>query len=133
MTPSLPADVRQAVAERAGYACEYCGIPEVLTYFGCQIDHIIAQKHGGGSEIENLCYACVFCDRAKGSDIGSIDPTTLRFVRFFNPRVDRWADHFRKTGARIEPVSDIGAVTARILKFNASDRLLERWAAMSGE
>ena len=47
MSLAVPADVRRLVADRAARACEYCRIPESLTYFGCQIDHIVSIKHGG--------------------------------------------------------------------------------------
>jgi hypothetical protein len=53
-------------------------------------------------------------------------PRTGRFVRFFNPRIDRWAEHFTLDGMTVVAISDIGEVTARILDFNNSDRLLER-------
>ena len=53
-------------------------------------------------------------------------PRTGRFVRFFNPRTDRWAEHFTLDGVTIVALSDIGEGTARILDFNNSDRLLER-------
>jgi len=120
--------MRRLVAERAGYSCEYCGIAESLTYFGCQIDHIVAAKHGGDTTANNLCYACVFCNRFKGSDLGSVDPDSGVLVRFFNPRSDRWDEHFERVGARIQAKSAIGAATARILRFNDPDRLLERRA-----
>jgi Restriction endonuclease len=90
MSPSVAAALRRLVAERAGYMCEYCGIPESLTFFGCQIDHIVAAKHGGDTTANNLCYACVFCNRFKGSDLGSVDPDSGALVRFFNPRSDCW-------------------------------------------
>jgi hypothetical protein len=51
---------------------------------------------------------------------------TGTYVRFFNPRVDRWAEHLTLDGVTIVALSDIGEVTARILDFNNSDRLLER-------
>lgn len=128
MSPAVPADVRRLVADRAARACEYCGIPESLTYFGCQIDHIVSVKHGGKTTPDNLCYACVFCNRFKGADIGSVDSDSGVFVRFFNPRRDRWNEHFEQVGARIEPRSAIGEATARILRFNDTDRILERRA-----
>ena len=65
------------------------------------------------------------CNRAKGSDIGSIS-TTGEFTRFFNPRNDSWAEHFRLEGAKVEPLTTIGEVTARILGFNESARIYER-------
>ncbi len=42
---------------------------------------------------ENLAYACPFCNRSKGSDIGSIVAGTRSLCRFFNPRRDHW-EHF---------------------------------------
>src|ERR1051325_4967075 len=45
---------------------------------------------------------------------------------FFNPRADRWTEHFRLETATIHPLTLIGEVTARILSFNDSARLHER-------
>ena len=126
MSSYVGAAVRRLVAVRADFLCEYCLVHEDDTVFGSEVDHIISEKHGGATDAENLAYACAFCNRAKGSDIGSIVPGTGRFVRFFNPRTDRWAEHFTLDGVTIAPLSDIGEVTSRILAFNDSDRLLER-------
>jgi hypothetical protein len=126
MSSYVSAAVRRLVAVRADFLCEYCLVHEDDTVFGCEVDHIISAKHGGATDAENLAYACAFCNRAKGSDIGSIVLSTGRFVRFFNPRTDRWAEHFTLDGVTIVSLSDIGEVTARILAFNDSDRLLER-------
>ena len=128
MSSYINDDLRHLVATRADYLCEYCLIAEADTFFGCQVDHIISLKHGGGTEPENLAYACAFCNRHKGSDIASIAPETGRLVRFYNPRADRWADHFRLKGDVIEPLTEIGEATARILGFNSPDRTLEREA-----
>jgi hypothetical protein len=46
----------------------------------------------------------------------------------FNPRIDHWHDHFRLEGAEIEPLTEIGEVTARLLRFNSPDRLVQRGA-----
>jgi hypothetical protein len=119
-------DLRSLVAARAEYLCEYCLIHEDDTHFGCQVDHIISVKHGGPTTAENLAYACAFCNRQKGSDIGSIVWQTGEFTRFFNPRIDRWTDHFQLDGVVIKPLTGIGEVTARILGLNDSDRVLER-------
>ena len=118
--------LRQLVITRARSLCEYCLIHEDDAYFGCEIDHIISEKHGGPTEDSNLAYACLFCNRNKGSDIGSIVRQTGQFCRFFNPRIDHWADHFALNGVRIDTLTEIGEVTARILDFNYIDRLIER-------
>jgi len=120
-------ELRQTIADRAKQLCEYCLIAEADTFYGCEVDHIISLKHGGSSDADNLAFACALCNRAKGSDVGSIS-TTGEFTRFFNPRRDTWAEHFRLEGATatIEPLTTIGEVTANILGFNDSARTHER-------
>lgn len=121
-------ELRRLVAARADHLCEYCLIAEEDTYFGCEVDHVISLKHGGATQADNLAYACAFCNRHKGSDIASISSKTGSLVRFYNPRVDRWADHFEVDGGYIKAVSEIGEATARILGFNDAERILEREA-----
>ncbi len=123
------AELRRHVVARAEGLCEYCLIHEEDTFFGCEVDHIVSEKHGGATEADNLAYACLFCNRHKGSDIGSILPHG-GFSRFFHPRTDQWAEHFSLAadGITIEPRTEIGVVTARILSFNTDERLLEREA-----
>jgi len=126
MSSAISNDLRELVAGRAEHRCEYCLIHEDDTHFGCQVDHIISVKHGGLTTAENLAYACAFCNRQKGSDIGSIVWETGELTRFYNPRTDSWTDHFQLDGVLIRPLTRIGEVTVRILGFNDSDRLLER-------
>jgi hypothetical protein len=125
-------ELRRLVKSRADSLCEYCLLHADDTFFGCEVDHIVSIKHGGSTREENLAYACLFCNRNKGSDIASIVPGTDERVRFFNPRVDRWPDHFRldADGVTIVPLTPIGEATSRILGFNSSERLLEREALL---
>ncbi len=122
----IAADLRRLVVARAEAICEYCLVAEEDTFYGCEADHIISEKHGGSTDADNLAYACVFCNQSKGSDVGSVHWETNTFVRFFNPRADAWADHFQLVGTHIEPLTPIGAVTARLLAFNSAARVLER-------
>ena len=128
MTRYINEEIRQAVMQRANFICEYCLIHEDEAYVGCEVDHVISLKHGGATEFENLAYACLRCNRHKGSDVGSIHWPTGQFVRFFNPRLDGWPDHFQLRGAEIVPLTEIGGVTARIFGFNDPKRLEERAA-----
>ena len=118
--------MRQIVASRANFVCEYCLIAEEDAYFRFQIEHIISRKHGGSSELENLALACVFCNRYKGSDIATLKPETDELIRFYNPRVERWREHFRLDGVVIEPLSAVGEATVRILQMNHDEQILER-------
>ncbi len=126
MSSYVSAELRRLVATRANYRCEYCLLHETDTFFGCEIDHVISSKHGGATTADNLAYACMICNRRKGSDLGSILWRTGALVRFFNPRIDSWADHFALAGAHVRPQTEIGEVTARIFEFNSAERLLER-------
>src|SRR5687767_12406070 len=118
MTTYVAADLRRLVEARANYLCEYCLVHEDDTFLGCQVDHVIAEKHGGATEAGNLSYACTFCNRAKGTDIGSLASSTGEYTRFFSPRKDHWADHFGLRGVMIVPRTPIAEATARILNFN---------------
>ena len=123
----ISAELRRLVVSRAEGICEYCLLAEVDSYFNFELDHIVGEKHGGATIQENLAYVCTACNRAKGSDVGSIDWESGNFVRFFNPRLDQWFDHFRLApGMHIEPLTPIGKVTVAILRFNGWKRVVER-------
>jgi hypothetical protein len=118
--------VRANVARRAGHRCEYCLIHEDDAGFPHQIDHVVSRKHGGASTFDNLAYACIVCNRYKGSDVASINPKTGEAVPLFHPRHDRWTDHFRLDADFIEPLTGTGSATVRLLRLNAPARLAER-------
>ncbi len=94
---------------------------------GCQVDHIISEKHRGPTTYENLAFACTFCNRNKGSDLATLDEAG-QLVRLYQPRTDVWSDHFAFEGALIIAKSAIGAGTMRLLGFNDPARLQERRA-----
>lgn len=127
-TSHVGAALRRLVEVRAEWLCEYCLVHEEDTYFGCEVDHIISEKHDGPTREDNLAYSCLLCNRNKGSDIASLEPGTGQLVRLFNPRLDHWAAHFElaEDGITIVPRTAIGEVTMRLLGFNDMDRLLER-------
>jgi hypothetical protein len=128
-TTYISAELRRLVTKRAERLCEYCLIHEDDTFFGGEVDHIISEKHGGPTQADNLAFACLTCNRNKGSDIASLVPGTNTLARFFNPRQGRWSDQFRlddSDGITIVARTEIGEATARIFGFNTSERLLER-------
>ncbi|MEG4027627.1 MULTISPECIES: HNH endonuclease signature motif containing protein [unclassified Microcoleus] len=122
----VPATLRRLVSQRAGEQCEYCRFPQKASLFAFEMEHIIAEKHDGLTEAENLALSCPCCNRFKGTDLGSIDPETRQLTPFFNPRVQEWSDHFRLEGGAIVPRTPEGRVTAKILQFNLLERILER-------
>ena len=117
--------VRRLVIERARRRCEYCLVHADSAGFPHEIDHIISRKHGGSSGTGNLAYACVLCNRYKGTDIALIDRSG-RTIRFFDPRRDPCDEHFKVRGPVIQPLTAVGEVTARMLRLNAAERVIER-------
>jgi hypothetical protein len=101
-------------------------MPEWALLAGCEVDHIISRKHGGIADLSNLALSCARCNRAKGSDVGSVLAPAGTFVRFFNPRIDEWDEHFALEEARIVGRTEIGRATAALLRMNEDERLSER-------
>lgn len=119
-------ELRQQVIERARACCEYCLLHQDDNYIKHEVDHIIAEKHRGETDLLNLCLSCFECNRYKGSDIGSIDVETNSFTPLFNPRQMNWDDHFQLQDELIMPLTAVGRVTEFLLRFNNDERLLKR-------
>ncbi len=86
--------LRDFVANRAAFRCEYCRIHAQNSFFAFHIDHIVSLKHGGETSSDNLAYTCQICNLSKGSDIATFLEKPSIPIRFFNPRTDNWNDHF---------------------------------------
>lgn len=119
--------LRQNIAKRANFKCEYCLVPEFFLATTFHIDHIRSQKHGGKTNLVNLAYACPHCNQNKGSDIATFsDDDTEQLIRFFNPRKDFWQEHFEVYNGEIVGITEIGKATTAILCFNQIERLILR-------
>jgi HNH endonuclease len=124
----IPASLRRLVVERAQNCCKYCLIPQEIVLAKHQVDHVIAEKHGGGTVAENLALSCTLCNQAKGSDIASIDPATVDIERLYHPRLHRWSEHFQivEGSGMIEPLTGIGRSTLCLLQMNRVEYLAAR-------
>ncbi|MFM7165558.1 MAG: HNH endonuclease [Planctomycetaceae bacterium] len=120
--------LRQLVLERARFCCEYCQMPQAFSDAGHEMDHIIAEKHGGLTTSENLALACFHCNNHKGPNIAGVDPESGAVTRLFHPRLDRWNEHFYWSGAVLCGQTSIGRTTVRVLDVNIRHRLLHRQA-----
>ncbi|MDB6036370.1 MAG: restriction endonuclease [Verrucomicrobiales bacterium] len=94
-------DVRDALRRRAGARCEYCHLPERFATLRFQQDHVIALKHRGSNDLENLAWSCADCNAHKGSDLTGFDPVSRTLERLFNPRVHQWVEHFGWDGPEL--------------------------------
>ena len=114
------------VRQRANERCEYCRLPQSARRLRFQIDHIIAEQHGGETELSNLALSCGRCNRHKGPNLAGFDPITKSIIRLFHPRTDRWGDHFKWNGAVLRGISEIGRVTVSVLEINDTEEIATR-------
>jgi hypothetical protein len=120
----MNAVVRNLVRSRADGRCEYCQLGErQVTLFPFHLEHIVARKHGGLDDEENLCGSCHHCNLAKSSNLSGRDPDTGKVVRLFNPRSQHWRRHFRWDGARLQGRTQCGRATIAVLNINAPHRI----------
>ncbi len=130
MSRNIPEKLKSLVAKRAGHACEYCLVHQDDLIFGCQIDHILSIKHGGKTLPDNLAYSCLVDNVNKGSDLGTVLLPGKKPIRFFNPRTDKWHEHFELSDGLILPKTKIGEAIVKILQFNSPERVLRRQLLM---
>lgn len=113
MNPRYP-----AVAERAGYRCEYCHAPEVVFNFPLEVEHIVPKARGGGEDLDNLALACRACNLFKSDRETGLDEEAK--VELFNPRRHIWVQHFRvnfQTG-ELDGLTPIARATITQLQLN---------------
>jgi hypothetical protein len=119
-TTRVPKALRARVAEQAGQRCGYCLSSETITGIALEIDHLLPEALGGETTEDNLWLACSACNDAKGDRVTARDPLTGEWATLFNPRTQRWHDHFTWTdgGARIEGLTPTGRATVLALQLN---------------
>jgi hypothetical protein len=115
------------IADRAGHRCEYCHAPEIAFNFPFDVEHFIPTSKQGSDDDENLALACRSCNLHKANRISGIDRDRQIEIRFFNPRIDQWNEHFQPapTGELMGKTA-IGRVTIKSLNMNAAAQLSAR-------
>ena len=122
----LSDELREVIAKRADYRCEYCLLHQAHSVKTHHADHIIPRKHGGSDELANLAWSCFLCNSAKGSEVGAYDPLTGQLVPVYNPRTDVWNDPFRLNDGNIIGTTPVGRVTEMVLLLNRKERVEAR-------
>ena len=111
---TITADMRQQVRQRAGCACEFCGVTEESAASELTIDHYQPQAKGGGDDLDNLVYSCPKCNSYK-SDYWSVDNQPA----LWNPRIDPATLHFIEAeDGLLHPLTATGRLTIERLRLN---------------
>lgn len=84
------------------------------------VDHILPVARGGTDHESNLCLACELCNLYKWAKTEGVDPVTGIVVKLFNPRLQKWLDHFSwsEDGLEIVGLTPIGRATIGALRLN---------------
>ena len=116
----LSAELRRQVHADAGGRCGYCLSPETFLGMPLDVEHLMPVALGGLPVRENLWLACPRCNDFKGDRLDAPDPPTGRRIALYNPRTQRWAEHFAWTldGIRIAGLTSAGRATVDALRLN---------------
>lgn len=129
----VPIELRRRVAAQAKHRCGYCLTQELVIGRPMEFDHLLPRSLGGLTTEENLWLACSLCNDHKSNRLFLVDPETGAQVRVFNPRTQRWAEHFTwaEGGTRIDGTTAVGRATVAALQLNRPSLVLARklWVA----
>jgi hypothetical protein len=116
----IPKAVRVFVYQRAQGRCEFCRSPAAFAHQSFSVEHIQPRSRQGKHSVGNLALCCQGCNNHKYNRTKARDPLSMKEVRLFHPRRDRWALHFAWTheGTQILGLTPIGRATVEVLHLN---------------
>lgn len=112
---TVAASVWEEVRQRAGRACEFCGVSETDTGGQLTADHFQPKTKGGADDLANLLYCCFRCNQYKRD----YWPSEAHEPRLWNPRRELRREHFIDLDdGRLHPLTPVGTFTIRRLRLN---------------
>ena len=121
-------EIARQVKQRAAGRCEYCRMHQSLQGATFHVEHVIPRFLGGSSGLDNLAWACPSCNLHKSSRVEVQSPDSHGTVPLFNPRTDKWGDHFRWEGYCLVGLTPVGRATIDALQLNHERRIEIRQA-----
>lgn len=120
MSEYVRVSLRRAVRKRAGGLCEYCRIPEDYSPQTFSLEHVLPRAAGGETVSENLALACQGCNSFKSVKTEFADEQTETKAKLFNPRKEKWTEHFAWSDDfnEILGITATGRATVKVLKLN---------------
>jgi hypothetical protein len=124
--------VRRLVRERARNRCDYCQCSAEFSPGPFSVEHILPEARGGGSETENLAFACMGCNGHKSDATTAPDPVTGENVPLFHPRDQQWPDHFvwSEGFLQVEGLTSTGRASVARLQLNRTEVVNLRWVLL---
>jgi hypothetical protein len=116
----ISAALRRKAAARAGGCCEYCRSHERFAMQSFSAEHIQPRSRQGKSNLSNVAWACQGCNSHKYNHISARDPVTGDLISLFDPRKQRWDEHFawNDEGTKMLGLTPVGRATVEALRLN---------------
>jgi hypothetical protein len=120
MSEYIAVKLRNLVRKRANGLCEYCQIPENFSPQPFCFEHILPKVAKGKTSAENLALACQGCNAFKATRTEFIDEISEQKVKLYNPREQKWIEHFAWSDdfTEIFGLTAVGRATVKALKLN---------------
>jgi len=119
----VTAKQKQAILERAHGCCEYCKSQARFATQSFSTEHIIPRHLGGETTLDNLALACQGCNNHKYTQTEARDPLSNQGVPLYNPRQQRWLEHFAWNDdfTLMIGLTPIGRATINVLQLNREE------------
>jgi hypothetical protein len=93
-----------------------------------EVEHVVPTARGGADDESNLALACRSCNLHKSDHVAGADPETGATAALFDPRADRWADHFAADleSGEVQGLTPVGRATVERLRLNDPVQLAAR-------
>lgn len=116
----ISATEQSAIIKRAQERCEYCQSWMNYATQPFVFEHIIPLSRDGQTTVENLALACGGCNGHKYNKVEGPDPVDGELAALFDPRSQRWQEHFEwnEDYTRIVGLTATGRATVEALKLN---------------
>jgi HNH endonuclease len=116
----VPKSIRKAVIERAKDCREYCVGQQAYSMDTLSIEHTFPRSKGCTNDFNNLALSCQGCNTCKHTYIDAIDPETNQTVPLYNPRKNKWEEHFSwsEDYTLILGITPTGRATIDLLQLN---------------
>ncbi len=112
---TVPPGTREQVRQRAGCACEFCGVTETDAGGPLTVDHFHPGSKGGTDNLANLIYCCVRCNQYKHD----YWPRAPHEPRLWNPRQEPVSRHFVELdNGQLHALTASGTFTLGRLRLN---------------
>ena len=116
----VPLSLRRLVIRRARGCCEYCRAQERFSPEAFSVEHIVPRSAGGPTVESNLALSCQGCNNHKAIRTIAFDPETGLGASLFNPREEKWVEHFTwsEDYTTVRGATPTGRATVAALKLN---------------